>query len=86
MNNYPGLTWEFNAPSDKVDFMDLTISIKDGHISTSLFEKPLNLIYIYPLTLPTHLDSSQASSTVPSSKFLPYVPTQMTKSYERRFF
>ena len=47
MNNYPGLTWEFNAPSDKVDFMDLTISINIGQISTSLFEKPLNLqLYI----------------------------------------
>ena len=49
MNNYPGLTWEFNTPSDKVDFMDLTISITDSQISTSLFEKPLNLhLYIPP--------------------------------------
>ena len=49
MNNYPGLTWEFNPPSDKVDFMDLTISIHKGKITTSLFEKPLNLhLYIPP--------------------------------------
>ena len=49
MNNYPGLTWEFNPPSDKVDFMDLTISIHQGKITTSLFEKPLNLhLYIPP--------------------------------------
>ena len=49
MNNYPGLTWEFNAPTNKVDFMDLTISITNGQISTSLFEKPLNLhLYIPP--------------------------------------
>ena len=41
---------------------------------------------IYPLTLPTRLDSSQASSTVPSSEFLPYVSTQMIKSYEQMFF
>ena len=27
MNNYPGLTWEFNKPSHRVVFMDLTISI-----------------------------------------------------------
>ena len=49
MNNYPRLTWEFNTPTNKVDFMDLTISITNGNISTSLFEKPLNLhLYIPP--------------------------------------
>ena len=49
MNNFPGLTWEFNAATDKVDFMDLTISIKNGQISTSLFGKQLNLhLYIPP--------------------------------------
>ena len=49
MNNYPGLTLEFNAPTNKVDFMDFTISITNGRISTSLFEKPLNLhLYIPP--------------------------------------
>ena len=49
MNNYPGLTWEFNKPSNKVDFTDLTISIHNGKITTSLFEKPLNLhLYIPP--------------------------------------
>ena len=53
MNNYPGLTWEFNAPSDKVDFMELTITITEGQISTSLFEKPLNLhLYIPPHSPP----------------------------------
>ena len=41
--------WELNAPSDKVDFMDLTITITECKISTSLFEKPLNLhLYIPP--------------------------------------
>ena len=49
MNNYPGLTWEFNTPTNKVDFMDLTISITNGNISTSLFEKPLNLHLYIPL-------------------------------------
>ena len=32
MNNYPGLTWEFNTPTNKVDFIDLTISITNGNI------------------------------------------------------
>ena len=53
MNNYPGLTWEFNPPSDTVDFMDLTITLKNGKISTSLFEKPFNLHLYIPPTLPT---------------------------------
>ena len=49
MNAFPGLTWEFEDPNDKVNFMDLTITIKNGHVSTSLFEKPLNLhLYIPP--------------------------------------
>ena len=49
MNTFPRLTWEFEDPSDKVNFMDLTITIQNGHISTSLFEKPLNLhLYIPP--------------------------------------
>ena len=53
MNNYLGLTWDFNAPSDKVDFMDLTITITEGQISTSLFEKSLNLhLYIPPHSAP----------------------------------
>ena len=43
MNNYPGLTWEFHKPTNMVDFMDLTISITNGNISMSLYEKPLNL-------------------------------------------
>ena len=49
MKKYPGFTWELNDPSEHVNFMDLTITIKKGEISTSLFEKPLNLhLYIPP--------------------------------------
>ena len=49
MNKFPGLKWELEDPSDKVNFMDLTITIQNGHISPSLFEKPLNLhLYIPP--------------------------------------
>ena len=32
MNYYPGLTWEFNTPTNKVNFIDLTISITNGNI------------------------------------------------------
>ena len=49
MNKAPGLTWEFSELSHEVNFMDLTIRIKDGRIVTTLYEKPLNLyLYIPP--------------------------------------
>ena len=43
MNAFHGLTWEFTSRSSSVDFMDLTISIDDGKIHTTLFEKAMNL-------------------------------------------
>jgi hypothetical protein len=49
MNNADGLEWEFSKLSKCVDFMDLTISIENRRIVTTLFEKPLNLhLYIPP--------------------------------------
>ena len=49
MNNARGLEWEFCDRSLKVDFMDLTLEIKNGKIVTSLYEKPMNLhLYIPP--------------------------------------
>ena len=42
--------------------------------------------YISHLTLPIRPDSTQASSTVPYSEILLYVPIQMIKSYEQKFF
>ena len=49
MNNSKGLVWEFSKPSHTVDFLDLTISYRDRVISTTLYEKPLNLhLYIPP--------------------------------------
>ena len=37
-----GLTWEVSAHSDRVDFMDLSIHLKDNQIATSLFKKVIN--------------------------------------------
>ena len=85
INNYPGLIWEFNAPSDKVDFMDLTITITEDQNSTFLFEKPLNLHLYIPLTPPIHLGSYQALSTAHSSEFLPCAQIKMIGSYTHSF-
>ena len=49
MNDYPGLEWEFSDRSREIDFMDLSLSIENGKLVTTLYEKPLNLhLYIPP--------------------------------------
>ena len=52
LNGATGLTWEINNQATTVDFMDLTISICDNRISTTLFEKQSNRhLYIPPHSL-----------------------------------
>lgn len=49
MQGWYGLEWTFTTPSTTIDFMDLTISIVDGKIETTIFEKAQNLyLYIPP--------------------------------------
>ena len=47
--NSSGLKWTFTPLSDEVEFMDLTITLKNGRFLTNLYEKPLALhLYIPP--------------------------------------
>jgi hypothetical protein len=49
--NGMGLTWEFSQRSTEVVFMDLTITLTNGKISTKLYAKPLALhLYIPPFS------------------------------------
>ena len=49
INSAKGLTWEVSEPSTQVDYMDLTITIDKGRITTTLYEKPTNRhLYISP--------------------------------------
>jgi hypothetical protein len=49
MNGWYGLTWDCTEPSTSVNFMDLTISIVNSRLETTLYEKPQNLyLYIPP--------------------------------------
>lgn len=49
LNEPNGLQWEVSERSHQVNFMDLTISLHEGKITTTLYEKPLNLhLYIPP--------------------------------------
>ena len=48
-NSYHGMVWEFMECTDVMNFMHLTITIREGKISTTLFEKLLNVHgYITP--------------------------------------
>jgi hypothetical protein len=47
--NNGGLGWTFSKLSQSQDYMDITVSIKNGRIQTTIFEKPLALhLYIPP--------------------------------------
>ena len=50
MNSFKGLVWEFTPRTHTVDFMDLTITLRNDTIHTKIFEKALNL-YLY---IPSH--------------------------------
>ena len=50
MQDYYGLDWIFEEMSKKVNYMDMTISIREDRIVTSLYEKSMN-IYLY---IPPH--------------------------------
>ena len=52
--NNMGLQWEFTQRSNEVTFMDLTLRLHDGRITTSLYAKPLALhLYIPPFSCHT---------------------------------
>jgi len=49
MQGWHGLRWEFTNLSSTCTFMDLTLSIANNRIESSLHEKPQNLyLYIPP--------------------------------------
>ncbi|KAL3786063.1 LOW QUALITY PROTEIN: hypothetical protein ACHAWO_007252 [Cyclotella atomus] len=54
MNSWFGLEWVCTDLATSVNFMDLTITIADGHLETTLFEKAQNLyLYIPPHSSPS---------------------------------
>ena len=50
INNYHGLEWEFTHRTSMTNYMDLTISLRNNRVETTLYEKEL---YHTPLRTPT---------------------------------
>ena len=50
MNNYGRLRWDFSEPRPTVNYLDITLTVNNGRIHSTLYEKALNL-YLY---LPPH--------------------------------
>jgi hypothetical protein len=49
VNNFGILEWEIEEPSDSVDFLDLTLFLKNRRIATKTYQKALNLYqYLTP--------------------------------------
>ena len=53
MQDYYGLEWIFEERYKKVNYMDMTISIREDRIITSLYEKTMNLYFYTPPIPPT---------------------------------
>jgi hypothetical protein len=55
MNIFGNLKWKIETPSFPSTFLDLKITIKEGKIHTTTYQKPLNLyLYIPPLSTHPH--------------------------------
>ena len=48
LDDFGLLTWEIEEPSHSVNFLDLTIEIRDGHFFTKTYQKPTNLYQYIP--------------------------------------
>ncbi len=49
-NDFPGLEWDFEEPSKRCNFLDLSLYFRNGRLESTLYEKAMNL-YLY---LPPH--------------------------------
>ena len=55
MQDYYGLEWIFQERSDKVNYMDIMITIREDRIVMSIYEKSTNLYLYTPPPLSAHL-------------------------------
>jgi len=51
LNQFGSLRWNIETPTTSTTFLDLSLTLKDGRITTTTYQKPLNLyLYIPPLS------------------------------------
>ena len=62
INNFGILTWEINKPSNSVDFLDLTLTIKGSKIVSKTYQKAMNL-YLYLPAVSAHPRSCLKGTT-----------------------
>ena len=83
LNDFHRMEWLTSKRNHTVDFMDLTISIANGKIETTLFEKELNLyLYIPPPTVHTHQVYSPVLLLDRSCDFINFALTKTISSKE----
>ena len=81
LNHFGILTWEINEPSLSVDFLDLTISIKNGRVETKNFQKELNLYLCKPpASAHPQITASRALSMALFAGTTPTIPIKKTTS------
>eukprot|EP00957_Ditylum_brightwellii_P164390 12515224-Ditylum_brightwellii.AAC.1 len=57
VNNFHGLQWKFSDLSNRVNYLDITLTMHDNTIQTTLFKKVSTNTCTFPLVQHTHPES-----------------------------
>jgi hypothetical protein len=86
-NTFGNLRWTFEERSQQINFLDMTICLQDGHLSTKLFEKPENIYaYLPPFTChPPGIINGLITGEVTRALQLTSTPTNLKASFKKLF-
>ena len=86
MQGWYGLEWEFSNLTNTCNFMDLSLSIVDQKIHSTLYEKSRTFIFTFPQTPHTLQGCSVALSMVTSHVSIAYAHPQKTSASKHSLF